>query len=72
MKIKHKQLAEWVKKMATLCQPDKIVWVDGSEKERIRLEKEACATGELLQLNQTKLPGCLYHRTAQNEKWPFL
>ncbi|MFH2034058.1 MAG: phosphoenolpyruvate carboxykinase (GTP) [Candidatus Margulisiibacteriota bacterium] len=50
-----------------MCRPDKIVWVDGSEEEKDRLEKEAFSTGELIQLNQKKLPGCVYHRTAPND-----
>ena len=53
--------------MARLCQPDNIVWIDGSEEEKERLEQEAFATGELIELNQEKLPGCLYHRTAVND-----
>jgi len=67
MKIRHAKLAEWVKKMAEMCQPDQIVWVNGSDEEKSRLEKEAFATGELIQLNQSKLPGSVYHRTAQND-----
>ena len=58
---KHKELQLWVKKMANMCQPDKIVWIDGSEEEKQRLEQEAFATGELIELNQEKLPGCVYH-----------
>jgi phosphoenolpyruvate carboxykinase (GTP) len=60
-------LENWVKECAALCQPDRVVWCDGSDEERIRLEKEAFATGELIQLNQEKLPGCVYHRTASND-----
>ncbi len=67
MTSKHRKLAEWVKDMARMCQPDHIVWIDGSEEEKKRLEKEAFASGELIQLNQNKLPGCVYHRTAQND-----
>jgi phosphoenolpyruvate carboxykinase (GTP) len=64
---KHKELNRWVKECAELCRPDKIVWCDGSEEERKHLEKEAFKTGEILQLNQKKLPGCVYHRTALND-----
>ncbi len=63
----HRKLQEWVEDMARLCQPDHIVWVDGSEEEKERLVKEALDTGELTLLNQKKLPGCLYHRTAAND-----
>lgn len=50
--------------MARLCQPLDIVWIDGSDEQRDRLEKEAMSGGELIQLNQEKLPGCFLHRTA--------
>jgi phosphoenolpyruvate carboxykinase (GTP) len=63
----HIVLKNWIKDCAALCQPDDIVWCDGSEGEREHLEREAIATGELIQLNQEKLPGCVYHRTATND-----
>lgn len=53
--------------MARLCNPDKIFWITGSLEEKGRLEKEAIKTGEVIRLNQKKLPGCLYHRTAMND-----
>jgi phosphoenolpyruvate carboxykinase (GTP) len=63
----HRELQQWVDEMARLCQPDSIVWIDGSEAEKERLTKEAVRTGEMVLLNQEKLPGCLYHRTAVND-----
>ena len=63
----HQELQEWVEEMARLCRPDSVVWVDGSEEERQRLTEQAIATGEVVGLNQEKLPGCLYHRTAVND-----
>src|SRR3989339_1738237 len=67
MNRKHKGLNKWIKECATLCQPDKIVWINGSEEEKNQLEKEAFKTGELIQLNQKKMPGCVYHNTAVND-----
>ncbi|NQU18659.1 phosphoenolpyruvate carboxykinase (GTP) [bacterium] len=64
---KHNKLDRWVKDMAGLCKPDSIIWIDGSEKQKKNLEKEAFSTGELIQLDQKKLPGCVYHRTAIND-----
>ena len=57
MTIKHSKLKKWVDEMAKMCGPDKIVWIDGSEKEKKALEGEAFQTGEMIQLNQEKLPG---------------
>jgi phosphoenolpyruvate carboxykinase (GTP) len=67
MMTKHKALAKWVKECAELCKPDKIFWCDGSEEEKAHLEKEALKNGELIKLDQNKLPGCFYHRTAIND-----
>ncbi|MCX5726022.1 MAG: phosphoenolpyruvate carboxykinase domain-containing protein, partial [Candidatus Saganbacteria bacterium] len=67
MAVKNQELEKWVKKMADLCKPDKIVWIDGSEEEKARLENEAVSTGELIRLNNEKLPGSFYHRTAPND-----
>ena len=63
----HRALQAWVKEMAAMCQPDQIVWITGDEEEKERLTSEAIASGELIQLNQSKLPGCVYHRTAIND-----
>ncbi len=64
---KHVALKRWVEEMAVMCKPADIVWVDGSEAEKKRLEDEAVSTGEMIRLNQEKLPGCFYHRTAVND-----
>ncbi|WP_129721270.1 phosphoenolpyruvate carboxykinase (GTP) [Xylanivirga thermophila] len=63
----NKAVQEWVEEMAKLTKPDDIVWIDGSEEEKKRLEEEAVSTGELTELNQKELPGCLLHRTAVND-----
>ena len=63
----HRELDEWVEEMARMCQPDEVVWIDGSEEERERLTGDAVSTGEMSMLDQEKLPGCLYHRTAPND-----
>ena len=63
----HRRLQEWVEEMARLCQPDQIVWIDGSEEEKDQLTELAVQSGEVEYLNQEKLPGCIYHRTAVND-----
>ncbi|KAF0134349.1 MAG: phosphoenolpyruvate carboxykinase (GTP) [Candidatus Saganbacteria bacterium] len=67
MTSKHPELNKWVKEMVRMCQPDTIVWIDGSDEEKKRLEAEAFKTGELIELNQEKLPGCVYHRTNPSD-----
>ena len=65
--IRHKGAARWIDEMIALCKPDKVVWCDGSEDEKQRLQQEAFTTGELYELDQQKLPGCVLHRTAIND-----
>jgi len=57
----------WVEEITTLCRPDKVIWCDGSDTERERLTKEAVRRGELLPLNQEKLPGCYLHRSHPSD-----
>lgn len=63
----HKELLNWVQEMARMCQPDKVIWIDGSDEQKRTLTAEACRTEELIELNQEKLPGCFYHRTDLND-----
>jgi len=65
--IKHKLLDMWVRGCVKLCKPDKVVWIDGTESMRKSLERQACSTGEIVKLNQKKMPGCVLHRTALND-----
>jgi phosphoenolpyruvate carboxykinase (GTP) len=48
---------QWVKDVVALCQPDNVYWCDGSEDERERLTEVAVESGDLMPLNQKKLPG---------------
>ncbi len=63
----NKAVLTWLDEMTALTTPAEIVWIDGSEEQLEALREEACATGEMLKLNQEKLPGCYYHRTAEND-----
>ena len=67
MKTNNKKVLAWLDEMAAMTRPAEIVWIDGSEAQLEALREEACATGEMLKLNQEKLPGCYYHRTAEND-----
>ncbi|MBE7015446.1 MAG: phosphoenolpyruvate carboxykinase (GTP) [Ruminococcaceae bacterium] len=63
----NKVVLDWINEMAEMCQPDEIIWIDGSDAQVEALREEACSTGEMMKLNQEKLPGCYYHRTAVND-----
>ena len=64
---KNTAVLNWIDEMAAMTQPDQIVWIDGSQEQLEALRAEACSTGEIIQLNQEKLPGCYLHRTAEND-----
>ncbi len=64
---KNPNVNAWVEEMIALTKPDKVVWIDGSDEQLEALRDEACESGEMIRLNQEKLPGCLYHRTLPND-----
>ncbi len=63
----NKSVLTWLDEMQALLNPDKVVWVDGSEAQLEQFRAEACASGDLMKLNEEKLPGCYLHRTAVND-----
>ena len=63
----NKKILTWIDEMAAMTCPDKIVWIDGTEAQAEALRAEACSTGEMIKLNQDKLPNCYLHRTAVND-----
>ena len=63
----NKYVLDWIRDMAEITKPDKIVWIDGSEEQAQALRDEACSTGEMIKLNPELLPNCYLHRTAVND-----
>ena len=63
----NKYVLGWIDEMAAMTQPDKIVWIDGTDAQAEALRAEACSTGEIIKLNQDLLPNCYLHRTAVND-----
>ena len=60
-------ILSWIEDRKALVKPEKVVWIDGSKEQIEQLRVEACSTGELIKLNQEKLPDCYLHRTAVND-----
>ncbi len=67
MLTNNKNVLNWVDEMVALCKPDQVVWIDGSDEQLDALKAEAISTGEMKALNEEKLPGCLLHRTKEND-----
>ncbi len=63
----NRYINSWVEECASLLCPDKIVLIDGGDAQRDALRAEACASGELIKLNEEKLPGCFLHRSDPSD-----
>ncbi len=63
----NKKVIDFINQTKELCQPDNIVWIDGSEEQLEALRKQAVEEKILIKLNQEKLPGCYLHRTTVND-----
>ena len=63
----NQTVLKWLDEMKALLSPDQVVWIDGSEEQLETIRKEAVQTGEMIKLNEEKLPGCYLHRTRPND-----
>ena len=67
MTTTNKTVLAWLEEIKKLTNPDNVVWIDGSEEQADALRAEAVSTGEMIKLNEEKLPGCYLHRTKPND-----
>jgi phosphoenolpyruvate carboxykinase (GTP) len=67
MQDQRQAIDQWVKEISALTKPDRVVYCNGSDEEGRQLVAECLATGELIELNQEKLPGCYLHRSAPHD-----
>ncbi len=63
----NEPLIKWVEKMAALCKPDAIHWVDGSQAENDALCAQMVKSGTFIKLNEKLWPGCYYARSDVND-----
>lgn len=64
---KNRHLIKWVEEMAAMCQPDAVVFCDGSQEEKQKLTDFAVSKGILDPLNPKKHPGSYLHRSNPND-----
>ncbi|MBV1849096.1 phosphoenolpyruvate carboxykinase (GTP) [Catellatospora tritici] len=63
----HAKLIAWVRQVAELTTPDRVVWVDGSEAEWKQLTGELVAAGSLTPLDPVKRPNSFWARTDPSD-----
>ncbi|HEX7878911.1 MAG TPA: phosphoenolpyruvate carboxykinase (GTP), partial [Candidatus Eisenbacteria bacterium] len=74
---KHSALDSWVKETAALCQPDQVVWCDGSPEEYQRMLHLMVQTGTAQWLDPARRPNSIFVRSdpadvARVEEFTFI
>jgi len=64
MTTSNKKLQAWVDEMAALCQPDEVVWCDGSKEEYDRMWDILVKAGTAKKLDESKRPNSYYCRSV--------
>ncbi len=63
----HPRLLAWVREVAALTTPDRVVWCDGSAQEWTRLTEELVEAGTLVRLNDERKPNSFWARTDPSD-----
>src|ERR1700753_1104515 len=63
----NKHLIRWVEKMADLCRPEAIHWVDGSKHEYNAICELLVEKGTFVRLDKEQWPGCFYARSSPTD-----
>lgn len=67
MRTNNSHLVAWVDRMVSLCQPDSVMWCDGSQQEWDSLWELMLASGTAIRLNPDKRPNSFYVRSVPED-----
>jgi len=67
MSTTHTELKQWVEEMTQLCQPDNVVWCDGSQEEWETLTQLLVDNGTYIRLNPEKRPNSFLCRSNPSD-----
>ncbi|HUK62810.1 MAG TPA: phosphoenolpyruvate carboxykinase, partial [Dongiaceae bacterium] len=75
--IQHRRLEEWVNETAAMCQPEAVVWCDGSEREYQTMLRLMVQAGTAQWLDPAKRPNSVFVRSdpadvARVEEFTFI
>ena len=65
--ILNQELLDWVQEIETHCQPNQVIWWNGTKTEYDSLLEEQVNLGKAIALNQEKRPGCYLFRTDPSD-----
>ena len=74
---KNSKLESWVQEISALCQPEKVVWCDGSAHEYQEMLRLMVQAGTAIRLDETKRPNSIFVRSdpadvARVEEFTFI
>lgn len=67
IKCENKKVLDWVDRWKKICQPTKVVWVDGSKKQHAEICEMMVENGQFIKLNEKKRPGCYLARSHESD-----
>ncbi|HLB31818.1 MAG TPA: phosphoenolpyruvate carboxykinase (GTP) [Gammaproteobacteria bacterium] len=67
MALRHKKLNQWVAEQKALCQPDRVVWCNGSREEYDGMWDLMVRAGTAKRLNEAKRPNSYYVRSVPED-----